>query len=216
MAKSTKEKVIHLAQTDPFLTVEQLAQRSETTPRYVRTILSEARISLAQLRKEYARSMERRLANQERVYFDLHLPLTNELHVKEIQNAQFSNMLQLPSDAVLFQVSHLTQMNEIAVFNQLVTGQGVTVIPNCTSLRELISDDNMDLESREQWVEVLDAPERLQNALGSRYNRQVFRLCAVLYHDKHPVALEFLWFPVDGVALHWSGKPLEVKISATG
>ena len=216
MARSTKEKVIHLAQTDPFLTVEQLAQKSETTPRYVRTILSEARISLAQLRKEYARSMERRLAKQDKAYVDLHLPLTNELHVKEIQNEQFSKVLQLPQEAVLFQVSHLTQMNEIPVFAQLVTGQGVTVTPNCTSLRELIQSENVQLTAKEQWIEVLDAPERLQTALGSRYNRQVFRLCAVLYNDKQPVALEFLWIPVDGVALHWSGRPLEVKISATG
>lgn len=215
MAGSTKEKVIHLAQSDPFLTVEQLAQQCHTTPRYVRTILSEARISLSQLRKEYARSMERRLAEQDRVYFDLHLPITKELYVTEIQNAQFCTMLHLPQNSVLCQVSHLTYIDEIPAFTQLVTGEAVTVMPNCSFLRELIRG-HKDLHIGEQWVEVLDAPERLQKALGSGYNKQVFRLCAILYNDEHPSALEFQWIPVDGVALHWSGKATKVKISAVG
>ena len=60
-----KEQIINLAQNDPFLKISDIAEYVKTTPRYVRTILSEANISLMQLRKRYARSMERRLKVRE-------------------------------------------------------------------------------------------------------------------------------------------------------
>lgn len=56
-----KDQIIQVAQSDPFLKVDEIAQIVDTTPRYVRTILSEAGISLAQLRRSYARRMEKRL-----------------------------------------------------------------------------------------------------------------------------------------------------------
>ncbi|SKA10316.1 hypothetical protein [Selenihalanaerobacter shriftii] len=54
-----KEKVVYLAKNDPFLKVEELAEKVETTPHYVRTVLSEARLSLTKLRERYARKMEK-------------------------------------------------------------------------------------------------------------------------------------------------------------
>lgn len=56
-----KEQIVQLAQSDPFLKVEEIAKMVETTPRYVRTILSEAKVSLTHLRRSYARKMEKRL-----------------------------------------------------------------------------------------------------------------------------------------------------------
>lgn len=50
-----KERVIYLAQEDPFLKVEKIAQLAETTSHYVRTVLSEANLSLTKLREDYAR-----------------------------------------------------------------------------------------------------------------------------------------------------------------
>ena len=44
MAKETiKDRVLQTAQKDPFLTIEEIAQSVNTTPRYVRTILSKQR-----------------------------------------------------------------------------------------------------------------------------------------------------------------------------
>lgn len=57
--ETKKSLVVDQARRDPFLTVEEIAASVGTTPRYVRTVLSEARLSLAQLRKAYARQMER-------------------------------------------------------------------------------------------------------------------------------------------------------------
>src|SRR6056297_505519 len=64
-----KEQIINFAQNDPFLKISDIAEHVQTTPRYVRTILSEANISLMKLREKYARNMEKRLKNNK--YHDL-------------------------------------------------------------------------------------------------------------------------------------------------
>ena len=56
-----KEQIINFAQSDPFLKISDIAEHVQTTPRYVRTILSEANISLMKLREKYAKNMEERL-----------------------------------------------------------------------------------------------------------------------------------------------------------
>lgn len=60
-----KEQIINFAQNDPFLKISDIAKHVQTTPRYVRTILSEANISLMKLRERYARSIEERLEEKE-------------------------------------------------------------------------------------------------------------------------------------------------------
>lgn len=64
-----KEQIINFAQSDPFLKITDIAENVQTTPRYVRTILSEANISLMKLREKYAKNMEKRLKNNK--YNDL-------------------------------------------------------------------------------------------------------------------------------------------------
>ena len=57
--ETKKEYIIGLAKKDPFLKIEEIAELAQTTQRYVRTILSEASLSLMNLREEYARKMEK-------------------------------------------------------------------------------------------------------------------------------------------------------------
>lgn len=57
--ETKKDYIIRLAQDDPFLKIEEIAVMANTTTRYVRTILSEANLSLMDLREEYARKMEK-------------------------------------------------------------------------------------------------------------------------------------------------------------
>lgn len=57
--ETKKEYIIRLAKEDPFLKIEEIAEKAATTARYVRVLLSEANLSLMNLREEYARKMER-------------------------------------------------------------------------------------------------------------------------------------------------------------
>ena len=67
MADQTiKARVIKVVQSDPFLSIEEIAAQVRTTPRYVRTILSEANLSLTQMRKQYAKHMEHQLYQADR------------------------------------------------------------------------------------------------------------------------------------------------------
>lgn len=59
-----KEQIINFAQSDPFLKISDIAENVQTTLRYVRTILSEANISLMKLREKYARNMEKNINYQ--------------------------------------------------------------------------------------------------------------------------------------------------------
>lgn len=57
--KTKKEQILEDVRRDPFQKIDHLAKRADTTPRYVRTILSEANLSLMNLRRDYARKMEK-------------------------------------------------------------------------------------------------------------------------------------------------------------
>jgi hypothetical protein len=74
--RTKKEVILEYAQSDPFLKIDDIAKYADTTPRYVRTILSEANISLMNLRKEYARRMEKRNIN-----------IDNKLFISQLLNS---------------------------------------------------------------------------------------------------------------------------------
>lgn len=56
--KTKKEIILENAYRDPFLKIDDLAKKANTTSRYVRTILSESNISLMDLRKKYAKEKD--------------------------------------------------------------------------------------------------------------------------------------------------------------
>lgn len=77
--ETKKEYIMRIAQEDPFLKIEEIADLASTTRRYVRTILSEANLSLMILREEYARKMEKE-AKPEMVVFCKDSLLNLHLH----------------------------------------------------------------------------------------------------------------------------------------
>lgn len=59
--KTKKDIIIHEAKKDPFKSIDEIALMADTTARYVRTILSEAEVSLTKMRKNYAKLLEKRI-----------------------------------------------------------------------------------------------------------------------------------------------------------
>lgn len=57
--QTKKDNIIKLATNEPFLSISDIAEMADTTQRYVRTILSEADISLMKLRKENYERLEK-------------------------------------------------------------------------------------------------------------------------------------------------------------
>ncbi|ACL69253.1 hypothetical protein [Halothermothrix orenii] len=90
--KTKKEKILENARRDPFLKIEELAKKANTTPRYVRTILSEANLSLMELREQYARKME-----------DKNTKISEKLLLGQLLNVAFSSKVKpLSKDELLF------------------------------------------------------------------------------------------------------------------
>lgn len=80
-----KEQIINFAQSDPFLKISDIAENVQTTPRYVRTILSEANISLMKLREKYARNMEKRLKSNREVQLQAKVSLKNNYSFNQLK-----------------------------------------------------------------------------------------------------------------------------------
>ncbi|MFW6007415.1 MAG: GntR family transcriptional regulator [Halanaerobiales bacterium] len=117
-----KEQIINFAQSDPFLKISDIAKHVETTPRYVRTILSEADISLMNLRKKYARNMEERLKTSK--YQDLQAKVslkeeysynslnTENIKVETIDEDGFDDIQRIKPDDELMRIYQVRKIDE--------------------------------------------------------------------------------------------------------
>lgn len=213
MSESVKGKVIALAKADPFLTVEELSEQAATTPRYVRTILSEAGLSLNRLRKQYARRLERRLGQQRR---SISAPFSENLEVLKITGAKVeSSLVAWGEDKGLFQISALNKWAEITSYEQLITPCSVTVRSNYINLRELLPY-GPELMVGAQKIEIINGEDLVNSLLALDQSEPVARLSSVLTVGNEVIALERRWFGLDGAVLRWSQQEPELKVHLTG
>lgn len=66
MEQTIREKVIQLAQQDPFLSIKQIAKEADTTRKYARSVLSSNGYSLNEMRRERFLYMEARVEELEK------------------------------------------------------------------------------------------------------------------------------------------------------
>lgn len=127
-----KEQIINFAQSDPFLKISDIAEYVQTTPRYVRTILSEANISLMKLREKYARNMEKRLKNDEHSELQAKVSLREEYSFNDLDSGD----IEIESaDQNLFQ--DIESFNENDELIRIYQVQSVDEKPYC--VHELIT-----------------------------------------------------------------------------
>ncbi|NLJ80088.1 MAG: hypothetical protein GX335_03575 [Firmicutes bacterium] len=211
--RSTKEKVIEIAQSDPFLSIETIAQSAGTTARYVRTILSEADLSLTAMRKNYARNLERRLG-QELAARDF--PVEKDLQIKRVKARDYSHLMDFSGKKELFQISHFSREKGLESYIQILTAEEVTLGSEYSGLRELLSGPGRQLRVGRQWAEVVSAGFQLAEAFGLARGAQLLRLSTILHKEEKPVALELRWFALEGLVLQWPAQKGEVQVTLTG
>lgn len=117
-----KEQIINFAQSDPFLKISDIAEYVQTTPRYVRTILSEANISLMKLREKYARNMEKRLKNDEQYELQAKVSLRDEysyndlnpesIEVEQVDENQFPEIQRFREEDELIKISQVQAVDD--------------------------------------------------------------------------------------------------------
>ncbi len=214
MAESVKAKVIALAEADPFLTIEELSEQAGTTTRYVRTILSEAGLSLNRLRRQYARRLERRLGE--------HIPSSStttrapaKLGVVEVSGAEVhSSLVSWGARDKLFRISAVESGAGLSSYVQLITSHCITMRSGYISLRELLPLGPVAVG--EQKVEIFAADGPINSLLELDGAAQLLRVSSVLTAQGEIMALERRWFGLEGVVLRWSKRDPELKIDLTG
>jgi len=211
MEQSKKGHVIALAQADPFLTVKQLANQAGTTTRYVRTILSEAQLSLHEMRRTYAKRLGGS-ASAPKVTWDF--PVYEELTITKVQGEQGAPEIADWTGLELFQASRMQKTSSPLCYEQLLTPQELTIRFEPGGLRELLpTPPRGRLEVGGQRVDICPAPPKLGLVLGLSESMQVVKLTTFLTRDDQPVALEIRWFGLEGVVLHWSKLQPELEVS---
>lgn len=209
--ETKKEIILALARRDPFLKIEEIARQAGTTPRYVRTILSEARLSLMELRKEYARTMQRRLGvdviipdashglTEALVSAGRHVGV-NQIGVVKSVNPELALTLGLPPNEPLLVLTRLRLVDDRPFFvNQIVTHQTVTVDAEIMeSERPLRQVLGLEIPGRTRFVnrsiEVIPGDEVIASHLGIETGQPVLKLGNVIVTDDKPVGIEYNFF----------------------
>ncbi|MFW6022904.1 MAG: GntR family transcriptional regulator [Halanaerobiaceae bacterium] len=146
-----KEQIINFAQSDPFLKISDIAEYVQTTPRYVRTILSEANISLMKLREKYARNMEKRLKNDEHNELQAKVSLREEYSFNNLNSGNIH--VELANENLFPEIECFNDDDELIKIYQI---QFVDENPYC--VHELITymDENVNKDRLSNLESVYD------------------------------------------------------------
>jgi len=222
-ATTKKEHILSLAQRDPFLRVEEIAAKAETTPRYVRTILSEARISLMQLRRDYARTMERRLGinvTVDRAGQGLSDALSlagnevgvNKVRVVQVVDARLAQILGAPKEESLLKVSRVRLVNKRPFYvSEVITHKHLVVEEDLATsekpLRQLLG---LEIPGETGFVdrslEVEPADAYIAACLGLSAGHPVIKSGNVIVTRDERVGIEFNYFDAHRVRFVLAGQ----------
>ncbi|MCG8516353.1 MAG: GntR family transcriptional regulator [Halanaerobiales bacterium] len=143
-----KEQIINFAQSDPFLKISDIAEYVQTTPRYVRTILSEANISLMKLREKYARNMEKRLENDQYPELQAKVSLREEYSYNNLNSGNIE--IEAADENLFPEIQRIRQDDQLVKIYQIqaVDDEAYCVHELITFLEEGLNQERMqNLES---------------------------------------------------------------------
>lgn len=216
-----KEQIINFAQNDPFLKISDIAEYVQTTPRYVRTILSEANISLMKLREKYARSMEKRLQVQDEpsdvqqaVRFR---PIqgglkAGELQIQLILEEEYEELQKINKDEKLWRISQICYSAEkpfcvkevITFFPEDLTSERVE---SMESIYELFNRKGINRLVFQDNVVRFDQPhEDVRKMLNVKKADPVMIICRYILLNKIPIGMENYYLRTDKVEMSFAGE----------
>ncbi|MCK8828089.1 UTRA domain-containing protein [Natroniella acetigena] len=215
-----KEQIINYARHDPFLKISEIAENVETTPRYVRTILSEANISLMELREKHARNMEQRLERKEYNLQKATVQLlkgkgkieVGEIKFKKIEDVEVDELVKVSEEEELYKIvqKKLVDGNPYGlqeVITYLSSNINQQRIADLDSLYELFNDNGLDnLKFRSNVMQVEKANPMLATKLALEKSEPVIKSQRVILIDKLPIAIENYYFDANSIQLIFPGE----------
>ncbi|GAB6099249.1 hypothetical protein JCM16358_11280 [Halanaerocella petrolearia] len=202
-----KERVIYLAKRDPFLKVERIAELAETSSHYVRTVLSEANLSLTKLRKEYAEN-KRRL-DKEKFFLKELLnieeldDLTLELELDEALIDDNYNYLKNSSDYQLAKTMLFQYDNQPSLLNTRL----LTTKNSQGSLFQFQIRD--DVEFRPTEFSISKASQSLSDLLGVSKGYPLLILKKEIVIDNEMSGVDIVYCNADKLQLVLEGESRE-------
>lgn len=207
-----KEMIVAWARHDPFLKIEDIAQRVKTTARYVRTALSEANISLTQLRERYARTMEHRLQYDrttlehdasfvhEKVDTNTTTHTSYAVGVEQTVHTEYANLLHVPADRPLLVFTQLQCLGDkTRAVHRIVTHQSLQFdqhhLAGKQPLRKTLRlTEGDDITIHNHWMQVAPADAVLAEQLEVEPQSPVVQCGHVMKSKDVPVAVECFLF----------------------
>lgn len=210
-----KEQIINFARNDPFLKISDIAEHVQTTPRYVRTILSEADISLMKLREKYARNMEERLQVKDGNSQKAEIRLTNQqgdmetgkVRFNQIAEQEFDELQRIDSEQELYKVSQRQLVDgEPFGLQEVITYLDSEVMKeksqDLNSLYELFGEDSLSkLKFKNNVMQVETANQFLAKLLDIDRDAPIIKSQRLILIGKLPVAIENCFFDANEVEL---------------
>lgn len=216
-SETKKQQVLQVAQQDPFLTVAEIAAVVSTTPKYVRTILSEAGISLAALRKTYAKHVRATDSGGTKTVCDgFHPALALQLQGEHVKHGTIvfhrrldqliASRLQTDSETALLSVERWAFVGEEPLFlNRLMTPYHVTLNPHEVEsgqpLRRALSFGEGRAQCRPPILELCQADSDLAASFGIEPGKSLLQWSHVIVVAEKAVAWEAFIFAPDRVQL---------------
>lgn len=220
-SQSKKARVLYLARSDPFLTVEEIARAVGTTSRYVRTSLSEAGLTLTELRRRFVEDLRQRLREE----FGADGPVpdltprgpagspadgpgskpaveTRRLRVAQRVDADLAALLGVAPDTPLLEISRVRLKDgEPLYVNQLVTTRHVTVTEELLSagepLHQILAQPGQsgELAIVKRTVDIEPASEYIAESLRVEAGHPILRSSALIATSKGvAAAVEISYF----------------------
>ncbi|MGM0472228.1 MAG: GntR family transcriptional regulator [Bacillota bacterium] len=215
-----KEQIINFARNDPFLKISDIAEYVETTPRYVRTILSEANISLMKLREKYARNMEKRLQIKDgeaqkaeiRLINQNYDTYTTDLKFTKLTKQSFRELRKTDPEQELYKVSQKQLVGKgpfgiQEVITYLNSDRITDETKKLDSLYELFGTKSLSkLQFKNNIMQVEAANQVLAQLLEVKSGDPIIKSQRLILIGKIPIAIENCFFAADQVQLILPGE----------
>lgn len=216
-----KEQIINFAQNDPFLKISDIAEYVQTTPRYVRTILSEANISLMKLREKYARSMEKRLQVQEEPTDLQHAvrfrPImgglkAGELQIQQLLDEEYEELQKINKDEKLWCISQICYSAEkpfclkevITYFPEDLT---IEKVASMNSIYEVFSRKGINRMQFQDNIVRFDQPgEEVRKLLNIKKTDLLMIISRYILLNKIPIGMENYYLRTDKIEISFPGE----------
>ncbi|MFW5787520.1 MAG: GntR family transcriptional regulator [Halanaerobiales bacterium] len=215
-----KEQIINFAQSDPFLKISDIADHVQTTPRYVRTILSEANISLMKLREKYARNMEKRLKNNKSGRLQAKVSLKEEysynqlkignIKIEPADERQYSEIRKINDKDSLVKIYQTKYIDDSPyIVHQLITYLEKDInqerLNNLNSIYDLLGRRGINRLQFMHNILTVSTPDREMSEYFEGDDQIIYTRRTVLL-NKIPIGIERICFKSDLAKMEFSGE----------